>query len=55
MDFFDGFADLTGSFNTAVEGFSQLAGMGLVASSTLALKDEDPVKPLAKLLLAGAF
>lgn len=61
MDFFDGFADLTGSFNDVVEGSARIAGMAIATGALLSLasasdgpsEEQRIAKPLARLALGG--
>lgn len=60
MDFFDGFADLTGSFNDVVEGAAHVAGLAITTGALLSLasaadgrSEERVAKPLARLALGG--
>jgi hypothetical protein len=57
---FDAFADLTGSFNTAVTSLSGLAAAGVTAATVFSLADgkkndgvEQPMKAVAKMSLMG--
>jgi hypothetical protein len=59
MDFFDGFSDVTGSFNNAVEGFGNIAALGIATSAFLSLSsscdEKNAARQTARLAVAGAL